>query len=175
MPWVAIPHGGNKVQGLMQKYGIQGIPNLVVLAKDGTVIVDNARNDVTSQGPGVIEQWEEKSSQFFTASFSGEGNVLEQANSSASEPINMNMDGPAYDPAQPTCMINVRFHNGQTKKITMNTESPVSLLHEFLMVAAPVDGSYQLIAGFPPKPIEDPNQTIKQAGLNGGVVTQRLV
>jgi UBX domain-containing protein 1 len=97
------------------------------------------------------------------------------AQATADEPINMNADNPPYDESQPICQIQVRFHNGQTKKITMNTNSPVSLLHEFVMFAAPVNGSYQLIAGFPPKPVENPSQTVKEAGLNGGVVTQKLV
>ena len=74
--------------------------------------------------------------------FSGEGVKMSDTTSSAAEPINMSQDGPPFDESQPTCMIQVRFHNGQTKKITMNTESPVSLLHEFVMMAAPVDGSY---------------------------------
>jgi hypothetical protein len=39
------------------------------------------------------------------------------------------------------------------------------------MVAAPVDGDYQLITGFPPKALTDPSKTIEEAGLKSAAIT----
>jgi len=40
---------------------------------------------------------------------------------------------------------------------------------------APVDGEFQLIAGFPPKPLTDVNQTVEEAGLEDSKITQKLL
>jgi hypothetical protein len=39
---------------------------------------------------------------------------------------------------------------------------------------APVKGQYQLLAGFPPKPLTNPNATIEEAGLLKASITQKL-
>ena len=36
---------------------------------------------------------------------------------------------------------------------------------KYIETIAPISGSYMLIAGFPPKPLEDFNATIEQAKL----------
>ena len=51
----------------------------------------------------------------------------------------------------------------------------VADLHTYIAFVAPVDGSYHLVAGFPPKPLNDPNATIEQAGLARGSITQKLI
>jgi hypothetical protein len=43
------------------------------------------------------------------------------------------------------------------------------------MMAAPVDGEYQLVAGFPPKPLSDPMKTIQEAGLKSASITQKII
>jgi len=43
------------------------------------------------------------------------------------------------------------------------------------MLAAPVDGDYQLVFGFPPKPLADPSLTIEQAGLKNAAITQKIL
>jgi hypothetical protein len=43
------------------------------------------------------------------------------------------------------------------------------------MIAAPVEGEYQLVQGFPPKPLNDPMQTIEQAGLKNASITQKII
>jgi UBX domain-containing protein 1 len=48
-------------------------------------------------------------------------------------------------------------------------------IHSFIMCAAPVDGEYQLISGFPPKPLDDPAKTIEQAGLKNAAITQKII
>lgn len=40
----------------------------------------------------------------------------------------------------------------------------------YVMQAAPVDGSYDLLSGYPPKPLTNPDLTIKEAGLEGETI-----
>jgi len=42
------------------------------------------------------------------------------------------------------------------------------------MIAAPVEGEYVLLSGFPPKPLSDPSKTIEQAGLKNSAITQKI-
>ena len=51
------------------------------------------------------------------------------------------------------------------------TNHTVADIHMYVMQAAPVDGSYDLISGFPPKPLENPDLTIEEAELCGGSIT----
>ena len=78
---------------------------------------------------------------------------------------------PIVDESQPKTSIQVRFHNGERATVTMNLTHTVGDLHAYVMCAAPVDGEYQLISGFPPKPLLDPSKTIEQAGLKNSAIT----
>ena len=51
----------------------------------------------------------------------------------------------------------------------------VSDIHEYVMNAAPVDGEYSLVSGFPPKPLNDPSKTIEEAGLKNAAITQKII
>jgi UBX domain-containing protein 1 len=57
--------------------------------------------------------------------------------------------------------IQIRFHNGEKASLTVNMSHTVADIHEFVMCAAPIDGEYLLITGFPPKPLDDPSKTIE--------------
>ena len=57
----------------------------------------------------------------------------------------------------------------------MNLTQRVADLHEYIMMAAPVEGEYQLVHGFPPKPLTDPMKTIEEAGLKNASITQRIM
>lgn len=41
----------------MKEYGIKGIPNLLVLKRNGTTAILNARSDVEEEGAMCIEKW----------------------------------------------------------------------------------------------------------------------
>ena len=60
MPWKSIPFGDARKGTLGQKHSVSGIPCLVIIKPDGTVISANARNDVQSKGPAAIAAWESK-------------------------------------------------------------------------------------------------------------------
>lgn len=107
--------------------------------------------------------------------FSGEGQMMGGATSVPAGTVDLNTAGPSHDPAQPTTSVQVRFHNGQRKMVTVNLTTRVQALHEYVMMAAPVDGEYQLLAGFPPKPLADPRQTVQEAGIANGAVIQKLI
>lgn len=86
--------------------------------------------------------------------------------------VNKNAGGlPDVDSGKPTTTINIRFHNGESASITLNLSHTVGDIHTYVMIAAPVDGEYQLITGFPPKPLSDPSKTIEQAGLKNARIT----
>ena len=82
---------------------------------------------------------------------------------------------PAVDESKPKTQIQFRFHNGQRAALDVNHSHTVADLHAYITFVAPVEGSYQLVAGFPPKPLNDPNATIEAAGLIKASITQKLV
>ena len=81
---------------------------------------------------------------------------------------------PAVDESQPKTTIQFRFHNGQRGQLEVNHTHTVADLHTYIQFVAPVEGSYALMAGFPPKPLNDPSATIQAAGLIKASVTQKL-
>ena len=82
---------------------------------------------------------------------------------------------PPVDESKPKTTIQIRFHNGERASITLNLDHRVAHIHEYLMMAAPVNGDYQLISGFPPKALTDPSKTIEEAGLKSASITQKIV
>ena len=43
-------------------------------------------------------------------------------------------------------------------------------IHAFVMAAAPVEGEYSLVTGFPPKPLSDPSATLESIGLKNAMI-----
>lgn len=82
---------------------------------------------------------------------------------------------PDIDTSKETTKIQIKFHNGERVAHTFNVDQRVSDIHTYVMTAAPVDGSYVLVSGFPPKPLENPSLTIAEAKLKGAQIIQKLV
>lgn len=57
MPWKALPFGSDKKEVLSGKYGVRGIPTLVIVDKDGKTLSKNARGEVTSKGAAAFDGW----------------------------------------------------------------------------------------------------------------------
>ena len=57
MPWLSIPYGDKRIQALKEKYGIIGIPHLVVLDSNGNILIQNGRPDVQKKGVVSFEEW----------------------------------------------------------------------------------------------------------------------
>jgi UBX domain-containing protein 1 len=134
---------------------------------------------------GLIDKRSEDYVETFT-SFSGQGNSLGTASSSASvgaagviDPSSLPSEPPGVDASQPTTNIQVRLHNGQRRVITLNLTSTVGDLAAHVVAASnsggPTGLPFSLVAGFPPKPLLDLTETIEAAGLKGAQVTQKNV
>ena len=57
MPWLALVKGDSRVGDLAKKYGVKGVPRLIVLKPDGTVLHENAVKKLSEEGPQAIEEW----------------------------------------------------------------------------------------------------------------------
>ncbi|MBN4074027.1 redoxin family protein [bacterium AH-315-E10] len=58
MPWLALPHGDSRKNTLSQKYGVRGIPTLVIVDSDGGKITQNGRGEVSSKGSDAFDSWD---------------------------------------------------------------------------------------------------------------------
>ena len=58
--WLAVPHNSDTAQGLKTKFGIQGIPMLIVCKRDGSIITKEARSDVQKGSSELMKKWLEK-------------------------------------------------------------------------------------------------------------------
>ncbi|NCC49934.1 MAG: redoxin domain-containing protein [Spartobacteria bacterium] len=57
MSWLALPYESDRRDGLSRKYGVRGIPTLIILGEDGTVIARDARMDVHTHGADAYNKW----------------------------------------------------------------------------------------------------------------------
>ncbi|CAI2379606.1 unnamed protein product [Moneuplotes crassus] len=89
--------------------------------------------------------------------------------------VNKETGMPVVNEDEDTTSLQIRFHNGERQIVPFNLTHTVADIHTYLMQAAPVDGSYQLVTGFPPKPIDNPDQTIEEAGLKSAAITQKII
>jgi nucleoredoxin len=51
--WCVFPFGDPAIKELSEKYGVSGIPALVVLKPDGTAAIQNGRSDITANPPAT--------------------------------------------------------------------------------------------------------------------------
>ena len=56
-PWVALPRGDSRLMNLAKKFEVKGVPRLIVLKPDGTIVDNNGVKKVTEEGPGAIEEY----------------------------------------------------------------------------------------------------------------------
>uniref|UniRef100_A0A7S3IGW1 NSFL1 cofactor p47 n=1 Tax=Strombidium inclinatum TaxID=197538 RepID=A0A7S3IGW1_9SPIT len=108
--------------------------------------------------------------------YSGAGHSLGGATGVGGEVNKESADGkPVVDASQPSTTLQIRFHNGERVSLTVNMTHTVGDIHNYVMVAAPVEGEYQLVTGFPPKPLSDPSKTVQEAGLKNAALTQKIM
>lgn len=55
MPWLALPRGDARLPNLAKKFEVKGVPRLIILKQDGTVIDSSAVKKVSEEGPAAIE------------------------------------------------------------------------------------------------------------------------
>ncbi|OWZ10232.1 hypothetical protein PHMEG_00016946 [Phytophthora megakarya] len=111
--------------------------------------------------------------------FSGEGQTMGSTTYSAEAVIQgdtVAAERPVIDDKKATTTLQIRLHNGQRLRETLNLEHTIRDLHAILQLNDAGAQPYTLLAGFPPRPVStDLNQTIEQAGLKGAAVTQKLI
>lgn len=78
------------------------------------------------------------------------------------------------DSSKPTTKINIRLHNGDSITQEFNLTHTLSDIRVFVNRAAPVNGTFDLIEGFPPKPLTDESKSIQELKLQNSTITQRL-
>jgi UBX domain-containing protein 1 len=92
-----------------------------------------------------------------------------------SEGLGINKDVKFHiDPNSPTTRINIRLHTGESITQEFNLYHSVGDIFSYVSSVAPVVGTFQLIEGFPPKPLTNMDKTIEELRLQGTTLTQRL-
>jgi len=57
MPWLTLPLRGAKSDGLIQRYGVEVVPTLIIVANDGSTISLNGRSEVVEEGAAAYDDW----------------------------------------------------------------------------------------------------------------------
>lgn len=57
MPWLAVPFGDKPIGALKKKFGVAGIPKLVVVDSSGQTLSENARGEVSQNGAKAFDAW----------------------------------------------------------------------------------------------------------------------
>ena len=104
--------------------------------------------------------------------FSGGGQTLASTNTSGIF-AEATCDKPALDDGKPKTTLQVRLSNGKRARVTLNLDNTVAQLDALIRADHGAEGSYQLLAGFPPSPLADPAASVEAAGLKGASVTQK--
>lgn len=114
-----------------------------------------------------VEPVPEKKFEAFTGSGKSLGNV-----DTSGLKVNKNVAS-NVDKSKPTCKVNIRLFNGETVNEEFNLCQPFSEVVKFVEKASN-SKNFQLLDGFPPKPITQMNKTIQELKLQGSTLTQRL-
>tara|TARA_B100001057_G_scaffold382043_1_gene388012 strand:- start:187 stop:909 length:723 start_codon:yes stop_codon:yes gene_type:complete len=61
MKWYTLELGSKEGNALKQKFGIRGIPALIIVSPDGETVTKNGRGDVSSNASGAIKAWTKSS------------------------------------------------------------------------------------------------------------------
>ena len=61
MNWYTLPHRSSEANALNQKFGVRGIPALIIVSPDGETVTKNGRGDVSSNPGGAIKAWTKSS------------------------------------------------------------------------------------------------------------------
>lgn len=85
------------------------------------------------------------------------------------------VDIPLIDDSEPTTTVQVRCHDGKKIKIKINQKATVFQLAALILKETTPNKSFVLSSGFPPVDLVDGSISIKDAGLVGAAVIQKLL
>ena len=57
MPWLALPKGDPRLAVVAKKYEVKGVPRLIVIKPDGTIVDNNGVKKISEEGPAAIEEY----------------------------------------------------------------------------------------------------------------------
>ena len=64
MAWAAVPYNDEeRAQSLRQRYGINGIPTLVIIDTNGNLVSYEGRNEIQTHQDGAMEHWDKQVTQ----------------------------------------------------------------------------------------------------------------
>ena len=113
-------------------------------------------------------------------SFSGEGQSLGASTASSQnggviDPTHPNntLSPPPVDPSKPMTSIAIRLPNGKRLVVKLNTCDSVSAIGQH--IGQSVEGRYVLTSGYPPRTVENLDESVEAAGLKGAQVGVKLV
>ena len=106
--------------------------------------------------------------------FVGEGQALGGSSVPAVEDTAPLPDAPVVDASKPVAKFRLRLASGKALAVELNQDHTVGHLRAFVAAQGAGGAPYDLLAGFPPKPLLDAAQTVGAAGLAGGAVSQKL-
>lgn len=159
-----------------QTYDSQESRNFMAMINRG-LVPDGLLSSVGNKSPVLTIV--DKSQEVFIAAehlhFVGQGQQIEESKAKAVEPVNLEAATWTWDQNLPTAQIQLRFHNGQKTSITVNLSHKISELYDYVRKAAPVDGEFDLLSGFPLVALKDLDKTIEELSLQGSAVTQKLI
>jgi len=61
MKWYTLPHRSDAANKLSKKFGVRGIPALIIVSDKGETITKNGRGDVSSNPSGALKNWSKNS------------------------------------------------------------------------------------------------------------------
>eukprot|EP01017_Pseudomicrothorax_dubius_P018212 TRINITY_DN2022_c0_g1_i11.p1 TRINITY_DN2022_c0_g1~~TRINITY_DN2022_c0_g1_i11.p1 ORF type:complete len:263 (-),score=54.79 TRINITY_DN2022_c0_g1_i11:24-812(-) len=173
-PWLAVQYSSSAREDLAEKYGVKGIPALFVMNADGTVARNEGRDDVAGKGPSAFEDWAKIVKGPSYIAFGGKGVSLTTASAVVGKVNAEGTDKPPVDPSRPITDVQLRLHNGTTVRLSLNIDATVAVIFDYVKRAAPVTGAFELISGFPPRPLVDLSQTLEAADLLDSTIIQRV-
>lgn len=128
--------------------------------------------DATQIGVQLVdksgEEFEEPFKAFSTAGHSMGSSAISSTFSNASPCAII------VDPSEPTTSIRVTAHDRSRHTVVIQLSNTVFELYQHVMTISNHPGPFDLLSGFPPKPLSDPSATIAEAGLKGATVTQKV-
>jgi hypothetical protein len=103
-----------------------------------------------------------------------QGQSLSSSSSSSSSSLFSTAQANKIEPSadEPMTNLQIVLHDKKKIKETVPLSTTIHQLYEHIMHLSGISG-FELLAGFPPKPLTNPHATIKEAGLLNATVTQR--
>lgn len=86
--------------------------------------------------------------------------------------VNANVSS-IVDKSKPTCKVNIRLFNGQVVNEEFNLCQTLGDVYKFVEKKSG-SSSFDLLEGFPPKPLTDKTKTIEQLKIMGSMLTQKI-